>query len=32
LLVVPMAAQINWSRLGGLFFNNIKHKNNVTNS
>ncbi len=32
LLVVPMAAQINWSRIGGLFFNNIKNKNNITNS
>lgn len=32
LLVIPMVAQIDWSRLGGLIFNNIKKKNNVTNS
>ncbi|MFI5133903.1 MAG: hypothetical protein ACHQEB_06175 [Chitinophagales bacterium] len=32
LLVVPMAAQINWSRLSSLFINNIKIKNNVSNS
>ncbi len=32
LLVIPMAAQIDWNRLGKLFFNNIKNKNNVTNS
>jgi hypothetical protein len=32
LLVIPMVAQVNWNKLGGLFFNNIKKKNNVTNS
>ena len=32
LLVIPMAAQINWKKLGGLIFNNINNKNNVTNS
>jgi hypothetical protein len=32
LLVIPMVAQIDWSRLGNLLFNNIKKKNNVTNS
>ena len=32
LLVIPMAAQINWNRLGRLLFNGIKNKNNVTNS
>ena len=31
-LVIPMAAQIDWGRLGRLFSNNIKNKNNVTNS
>ncbi|MEI2738279.1 MAG: hypothetical protein V9F01_05795 [Chitinophagaceae bacterium] len=31
-LVIPMAAQINWDRLGSLIFNNIKNKNNITNS
>ena len=30
LLVIPMAAQINWSRLGSIVFNNIKNKNNIT--
>ena len=30
-LVIPMAAQIDWGRLGRLFSNNIKNKNNVTN-
>lgn len=28
-LVVPMAAQIDWQRLAGYVFNNIKNKNNV---
>jgi hypothetical protein len=32
LLVIPMAAQIDWKRLGNIIFNNIKNKNNVTNS
>ena len=32
LLVIPMAAQIDWSRLGKLLFNNIKNKNNIKNS
>ena len=32
LLVIPMAAQINWKKLGDIVFNNIKNKNNVTNS
>jgi hypothetical protein len=32
LLVIPMAAQIDWKRLGSIIFNNIKNKNNVTNS
>ena len=32
LLVVPMAALIDWKRLGVLFFNNIKLKNNIENS
>ena len=32
LLIIPMAAQINWNSLGRLFYNNIKKKNNVTNS
>lgn len=32
LLIIPMAAQIDWKRLGELVFNNIKNKNNVTNS
>ena len=30
-LVIPMAAQIDWNRLGRLLSNNIKNKNNVTN-
>lgn len=29
LLVVPMLASLNWERLGGLLYNNIKNKNNV---
>jgi hypothetical protein len=29
LLVVPMAAQIDWKRLNGVFFNGIKNKNNT---
>jgi len=32
LLIIPMAAQINWKKLGGFIFNNINNKNNVTNS
>ena len=32
LLVIPMAAQINWEKLGNLIFNNIKNKNNTINS
>jgi len=32
LLVIPMVALIDWNRLGGLFFNNIKNKNNIKNS
>ncbi len=32
LLVIPMAARIDWPRLGRLFFNNIKNKNNVSDS
>ncbi|MDZ4808133.1 MAG: hypothetical protein SGI96_07655 [Bacteroidota bacterium] len=32
LLIIPMAAQINWKKLGGFIFNNISNKNNVTNS
>lgn len=31
-LVIPMAAQIDWLRLGSLFTNNIKNKNNIINS
>ena len=31
LLIVPVAAQINWAKLSGLLFNNIKSKNNVSN-
>ena len=31
LLVIPMAAQIDWGRLGSFFLNNIKNKNNVNN-
>ena len=31
-LVIPMAAQIDWIRLGKLFSNNIKNKNNIINS
>ena len=29
LLIIPMAAQINWSKLGAIFNNNIKNKNNT---
>ena len=32
LLIIPMAAQINWKKLGGFIFNNINNKNNVSNS
>ncbi|MBC7873819.1 MAG: hypothetical protein H7Y01_07485 [Ferruginibacter sp.] len=32
LLVIPMAAQINWERLGSLLFKNIRNKSNVTKS
>jgi hypothetical protein len=32
LVVIPMAAQIDWKRLGNMFFNNIKNKNNIINS
>ncbi|MEO7984645.1 MAG: hypothetical protein ABI688_11230 [Bacteroidota bacterium] len=32
LLVIPMAAQINWKKLGEIIFSNIKNKNNITNS
>ncbi len=28
-LVIPMAASIDWRRLGNIFFNNIKNKNNI---
>ena len=31
LLVVPMVAQIEWSRVGNLLLNGIKNKNNVSN-
>ena len=31
-LIVPMAAQIDWRRIGEYFFNNIKNKNNVDKS
>lgn len=31
LLVIPMAALINWKRLGEQFSNNIKFKNNIEN-
>ncbi len=30
LLVVPMAAQIDWRRLNSFFFNGIKNKNNIS--
>ena len=30
LLVIPMAASIDWSRIGSFFTNNIKNKNNVS--
>ena len=29
LLVVPMAAQIDWKRINRYFFNGIKNKNNI---
>jgi hypothetical protein len=32
LLVVPMAAMIDWKRINGFLFNNIKNKNNITTS
>lgn len=32
LLVIPMAAQINWKKLSTIVFNNIKNKNNVMDS
>ena len=32
LLIVPMAALMDWNRLFGVIFNNIKAKNNVTSS
>lgn len=32
LLVIPMVAQIDWARLGGIFTNNIKKRNNIKNS
>jgi hypothetical protein len=32
LLVVPMAAMIDWKRISGFLFNNIRNKNNVTKS
>jgi hypothetical protein len=32
LLVVPMAAQIDWRRLNNFILNNIKNKNNVTDT
>ena len=31
-LVVPMVAQINWSRVGQFFLGNIKNKNNINTS
>lgn len=30
LLVIPMAASIDWRRIGNLFSSNIKNKNNIT--
>jgi len=30
LLVIPVVALIDWERLGKVFFNGIKNKNNVT--
>ena len=30
-LVVPMLASLDWGRLGGLFFSNIRNKNNIKN-
>lgn len=32
LLVVPMVARTDWSRVYALFFNNIKKENNINNS
>ena len=32
LLVIPMAAQINWTKIGSILLNNIKNKNNMINS
>ena len=32
LVVIPMAAQIDWKRLGKIISNNIKKKNNIINS
>jgi hypothetical protein len=32
LVVIPMAAQIDWKRLGNMFSNNIMNKNNIINS
>ncbi|MEO6613174.1 MAG: hypothetical protein ABIT05_14915 [Chitinophagaceae bacterium] len=31
-LVIPMAAQIDWKRIGRFFTSNIKNKNNIINS
>lgn len=32
LLVVPMLTSLDWQRVGRLFYNNIRNKNNVSNS
>ena len=32
LLIIPMASQIDWKRLNGIIFNNIKNKNNTHKS
>ncbi len=32
LLVVPMAAGLDWKRVASIFFNNIKNKNNIKNT
>lgn len=32
LLVIPMVALTDWGRIGSLFFNNIRNKNNTINS
>lgn len=32
LLVVPMLASLDWKRISGLFFNNIRNKNNIKKS